>query len=269
MQNIPSTQSQKLIGFTKYLVLLSSFILFTRCGSLNPSQPNTVPVSHSQWTTLLQKYVEDNGYVNYEGFQKDTAQLRAYLNILSQNAPNDSLWTKSEQLAYWLNTYNAYTVDLILRHYPIGSIKDIGGSLQVPFINTPWDIKFIQINGEAYDLNNIEHNILRKNFNEPRIHFAINCASISCPKLRKEAYTGERVEQQLEEQALIFINDSTKNSIRPNSLEISKLFSWFSEDFEREGSIIPFLNKYAKVKIAEDASISFKSYDWGLNEQKD
>ncbi len=117
-----------------------------------------------------------------------------------------------------------------------------------------------------YDLNNIEHNILRKNYDEPRIHFAINCASISCPKLRREAYTGGKLEEQLNEQTIAFINDSGKNVISAECMEISKLFSWFSGDFENDGTVIDYINRYSRVSVNANAEISYKSYDWSLND---
>ena len=267
MKNFPSTQWQKLRCFVKYLFCLMSFIFLSQCGSIQPSQEDTTPISHSLWDNLLHTHVDNDGNVNYEGFLKDREKLTLYLKLISENAPNETYWSKQEQLAYWINAYNAFTIELILMHYPIPSIKEIGSSIQIPFVNTPWDITFIHINGEDYDLNNIEHSILRKNYNEPRIHFAINCASKSCPKLRNEAYTESKLEGQLQEQAMIFINDDQKNTIANDRIEISKIFSWFSGDFEKNGTLIQFLNQYSNVVINEDASITYKNYDWGLNNQ--
>jgi hypothetical protein len=143
---------------------------------------------------------------------------------LVNNPPDKKEWSESAQLAYWINVYNAFTIKLIIDHYPVESIKDIGSKIQVPFINSPWDIKLIEIEGKKYDLNNVEHSILRKDFEEPRIHFAIVCASFSCPKLRREAFTAEKLEEQLQEQAVDFINDPAKNSISKNKAEVSKIF---------------------------------------------
>jgi len=243
------------------------FSLIYGCGSLNPHQENTVPVNHDAFTGLLQQYVDEDGSVDYESFISDEKTLKEYISYLENNAPNDSAWTEPEQIAYWINLYNAATIALVLEHYPINSIKDIGSSIQIPFVNTPWDIKFLEIAGEKYDLNNIEHNILRKNWNEPRIHFAINCASKSCPRLRREAYTGDNLDAQLEEQAILFINDEFRNSITTESTELSKIFSWFSGDFERDGDLKSFINRYSRVKMEDETNISFKPYDWSLNSQ--
>jgi hypothetical protein len=143
-------------------------------------------VNHQEWTRLLRQYVSKRGEVNYRGFKADREALQRYLNQLSQNAPSKN-WTQAQKLAYWINAYNAFTVKLIIDHYPIKSIKEISEGL--PMINSPWDLKFFKIMGIEFDLNTIEHTILRGQFREPRIHFAINCASVSCPQLRDEAYT--------------------------------------------------------------------------------
>lgn len=224
-------------------------------------------MKHEQWTVLLQKYVDRDGMVNYKGFQKDSLHLNSYLNELSTNPPDENTWSSEEQIAYWINAYNAFTVKLILDHYPLESIKDIGAAIQIPFVNSPWDIKFIEINGNKLDLNNIEHSILRKTFNEPRIHFAINCASFSCPMLRREAYVADKLNVQLEEQVIQFINDSDRNNIVPTHAEVSKIFSWFKGDFTKNGSLKEFLNQYAKIKIEEDVRISYLDYNWSLNEK--
>ena len=169
-------------------------------------------VNHSLFGDLLHKYVSD-GNVNYAGFKTDSTALQSYLDLLTSTPPDPAAWSVDAQLAYWINVYNAFTIKLIIDHYPLESIKDIGSKIQIPFVNSPWDIKFIHMNGEKLDLNNVEHSILRKKFSEPRIHFAINCASFSCPKLRREAYLSTKLDEQLEEQAIDFINDPARNTI--------------------------------------------------------
>ncbi|MCG8305918.1 MAG: DUF547 domain-containing protein [Cytophagales bacterium] len=249
-------------------VSFAVFILFQHCLSEAPSKGGSKPVNHEEWTQLLSKYVDVDGLVNYGGFQKDSLMLNAYLEKLVDHPPDEKSWSQKEQIAYWVNVYNAFTIKLIIQHYPLESIKDIGSKIQIPFINSPWDIRFITINGEKLDLNNVEHSILRKKFDEPRIHFAINCASFSCPKLRNEAYTAERLDKQLDEQALDFINDRQKNDIRPDRVELSKIFSWFKSDFTKNSSLREFINQYAKTKIGEKTKISFMKYDWSLNVQR-
>lgn len=205
--------------------------------------------------------------VNYKGFANDKAELTTYLNTLSKNPPATN-WSKAEQLAYWINAYNAYTIQLILNHYPVKSIKDIGSKIKIPFVNTPWDIKFIKIGNETYDLNNIEHGIIRKQFNEPRIHFALVCAAKSCPRLRNEAFEASRLNAQLDDQAVDFLNSPGKNSITPKQASLSKILDWYGGDFKKQGlSVKDVVNKYSKTKITDDTKISYQTYDWSLNEQ--
>ncbi|MCP9747876.1 DUF547 domain-containing protein, partial [Lacihabitans sp. CS3-21] len=170
------------------------------------------------------------------------------------------------KLAYWINAYNAFTIQLILDNSEndLKSIKDIGDKIKIPFVNTPWDVKFINIGGKKMDLNNIEHGIIRKQFKEPRIHFALVCAAKSCPPLRNEAFTAERLNEQLNNQAEKFINDTSKNKISKSSASISKIFDWYGMDF-KPTSIIDILNKYSKTKLDSKAKISYATYDWSLN----
>lgn len=221
--------------------------------------------SHQQWENLLKRYVNNAGFVNYKGLQKDQGELNGYLKTLSDNPPQKA-WSADEQKAFWINAYNAFTVALILKHYPVKSIKDIAGKIYK--INTPWDIKFITIGGKKYDLNNIEHGILRKNFDDPRIHFALVCASISCPRLRNEAYTAARLNAQLEDAGRVFLNDKSKNNISAGKAELSKYFSWYKGDFTKNGSLPDFINRYSQTKINANTKIGSLDYNWNLNEQK-
>lgn len=240
--------------------------VITGC-TLSPNQKsNSSPIEHSIWNNLLEKYVDNTGMVNYIGFREDSLYLNEYLNSVSRNHPNEKNWSKDETLAYWINAYNAFTIQLILRHYPVESIKDIAGI--IPFVNSPWDMKFIEIQGHEYDLNNIEHGIIRPNFNEPRIHFALVCAAVSCPSLRNEAYTGQKLNEQLDEQTRIFFNTLSKNEISSNSIKLSKLLYWYEGDFAKNGiSLTDYINKYTDTTISSEAEISYMDYDWGLNEQ--
>jgi hypothetical protein len=231
------------------------------------------PPSHELWDTLLKQHVNEEGMVSYTGFIKDSLILNQYLDSLSDRAPDPKSWTKEEQLAYWINAYNAFTVQLVIRNYPIKSIKDIATGLNIPFVSTTWDIKFINIGDEIIDLNRIEHGIIRKSFNDARIHFAVNCASMSCPKLRKEAYIGSMLNQQLDDQTLFFLQDPLYNEINaPGRAELSKLFTWFSGDFKKHaGGVIPFINDFLDKPLSKKAKLTYREYDWQLNEwnQKD
>ena len=258
----------------KFTHTLFSLLLFSlqacgmpSCGSIAlPASLAEEPPSHQVWTLLLQKHVDENGMVDYKAFLKDRGQLKSYLQLLEENPPSEQ-WSDAEKLAYWINAYNAYTIDLVLEHYPVKSIKDIGSVIQIPFVNSPWDVKFIGIGGKEYDLNNIEHNIIREEFEEPRIHFALVCAAISCPKLRREAYTAEELEDQLKEQTEDFLANPKRNKIEPNEVALSKLFDWYQGDFTEEGSLIDFLNQYSPVQIKEGAGIEYMEYNWSLNKQ--
>lgn len=253
------------------LAWILSFFSFcsasTNAGRPTPGGESVGVPSHDIWNQLLKKYVSADGKVNYKGFIKDQAALDQYLNLLSTHPPDEQKWSQNEQKAYWINAYNAFTVKLITKYYPVKSIKDIGSSIQIPFVNTPWDIKFFKIGADKMDLNNIEHGKLRRKFHDPRVHFAIVCASKSCPILRNEAYEPGRLDQQLDDQGRRFLADHFRNKVTPDQLQLSKIFSWYHGDFTRNGSFIDFINKYAPVKVKEDASISYMDYNWALNEQ--
>ena len=253
-------------------ILFFTIILLGNCSSDKPikekeriSYSTSEPVSHQLFSTLLQKYVSPTGRVNYLGLRQDTLTLNQYLKNLSRNPPKAN-WSTPEKLAYWINAYNAFTLQLVLRHYPVKSIKAIGSKVQIPFVNSVWDITFINIGDNKMTLNEIEHQILRKRFKEPRIHFAIVCASVSCPKLRNEAYTALALNQQLDEQARIFINDPARNQLAPDKIKISKIFSWFKGDFTHNESLIDYLNRYSRIKINSKAQVNTLDYNWSLNE---
>ena len=251
------------------LLLLFSTAIGFICTNCRAIKRNTdaKPVTHEQWDALLKKHVGSEGFVDYKGFIRDSAALNQYLKVLESAHPSDKGWTRNEQMAYWINAYNAYTVQLIVRHYPVESIKDIKRGLA--FVNSVWDIKFIHIQGFTYDLNNIEHNILRPVFKDARVHAAVNCASYSCPKLRNEAYTADKLEAQLDAGMRDFINDPLRNRITADKAEASEIFKWFKGDFERDaGSVRAYLNRYAAVKIGEKTDISHIDYNWKLNETK-
>ncbi|MBZ9731509.1 DUF547 domain-containing protein [Salegentibacter sp. JZCK2] len=216
-----------------------------------------VKLDHGIWDRLLKKHVKENGMVDYKGFKNDREKLDKYLKKLSDQKP-DNTWSTQELLAYYINLYNAYTVDLILRNYPLESIKDISG---------PWTKEFITVGDTELSLGAIENSILRK-MNEPRIHFAINCASISCPKLRREAYTADKIDRQLEAATKEFIN-SDNNEISQSSAKLSSIFDWYRKDYTEGGlSLIEYVNQYSNTRINPKAKITYKEYDWGLNDVK-
>lgn len=237
------------------------FFLLSNCFGQNPIQGSiekgTETVDHTSWDILLKKYVDDPGNVDYIGFKQDTRLLDNYLDYLAKN-PVANTASKEERLAYYINLYNAGTVQLILDHYPLKSIKDIF---------RPWGKDRVKVGNENYSLGEIEHDILRK-MDEPRIHFAINCASFSCPRLLNEAYSASKLEDQLERATSHFINDPSKNIITPTTVELSKIFKWYGDDFTEKYSLIDYVNLYADIKISRDSKIIYLIYDWGLNEKR-
>ncbi len=237
---------------TLFLILMCSTLL------VSYSQTNKVSakIIHNNWDLLLKKHVDFTGSVNYKSFLNDAGKVSNYLVYLSQHAPRED-WITSEKIAYYINLYNAATIHLILKNYPLNSIKDL---------ENPWKKPFIKLGDSMVSLNSIEHEYLR-NFNEPRIHFAINCASISCPKLLNEAFTAQNLEEQLEEATYQFIN-SEHNLITEEAVSLSKIFKWYKKDFTKtqKQSLQDYIKRYSTVIISPKATIQFMEYDWGLND---
>ncbi len=223
--------------------------------------------NHGLWDNLLQRHVTDEGHVDYAGFCRDSAALDAYLHSLEQCKPATSGWTDDARKAFWINAYNAFTVRLVMRYYPLASIKDIGGNVQLPFVNTAWDIHFIAIEDELLDLNNVEHRKLRAAFGDPRIHFAIVCASTSCPSLRNHAYLPDDLDGQLDQATHDFLQDPTRNQVAGKSPRLSKIFEWYRSDFTQGQTLIAFVNRYIAQPIAPRTKLKFLPYDWSLNRQ--
>jgi hypothetical protein len=227
-------------------------------------------VDHGAWNALLKKHVVllEGGkasQVDYAGMASDRAALKKYLGQLSA-APEAEFaqWPKEEQMAFLINAYNAFTVEKILTRYPdIRSIWDFGKVFGNPFRD-----RFFVLLGKPFSLDDIEHETLRKNYREPRVHFAVNCASIGCPMLREEAYVAARLERQLEEQAVRFLSDRSRNRYRDGRFEVSRIFDWFKEDFEPREQ---FFARYAQVLGAPPGAappLAFLDYDWSLNDSR-
>ena len=203
---------------------------------------------------LLKRSVSMEGMVNYSTIKNDP-DFRRTIELLSAQHPDDT-WKRNEEMAFWINVYNVFTIKLIVDNMPLKSIMDL---------DKPWDRKFIELQGNIYSLNEIEHEILRKKFKDARVHFAINCASFSCPKLPRNAITAENLEGELNRLTREFMEDGKRNQITGSALKISQIFDWFKEDFEREGGVRTFIQRYSKVTINDDAEISYLDYDWSLN----
>lgn len=213
----------------------------------------------SIFNDLLQKHVSNDGFVDYESLKNDEAKLDSYLTYLENTTPSVS-WFENKQRAFWINAYNAYTLKLILKNYPLKSIMDVKEKGK-----TAWKISFAKVGGETYTLDHIEHEILRKELFDPKIHVGVNCASGSCPKLGNVAFTEENIDEELTKLMKAFINDSTRNKITKKKVQISEIFNWFKDDFTKKGSVIDYLNKYSEIEIKDNAKISYLKYDWSLN----
>ena len=211
--------------------------------------------SHQVFDDLLRKHVSSTGKVNYKGFKADKAKLDGYLKML-EGQKVESSWSNNKKLAFWINAYNAYTIDLVADNYPIGSITDLEGG-------KPWDKAFIKLNGKTLSLNNIENDIIRPTFKDGRIHFAVNCAAKSCPPILNKAWTESNIQSQLDKQTRSFINNSKYNTISAGSATISKIFEWYAVDF---GTLTDYLAKYSKAGVTSATQISYNEYDWSLNE---
>ncbi len=276
MTQHPVTRRQTLLACAASLGLLA----------LPAARAQTFDHSHAAFTALLKKHVVVVGsgkttQMRYGGMAGDRAALKAYTDSLSAVSKGAfDGWSKSQQMAFLINAYNAFTIELILTKYPnLKSIKDLGSLL-----SSPWKPKFIKLLGTEMSLDDIEHNTLRAKgrYDDPRVHFAVNCASIGCPALREEAFTAERLEVQLEEQAARFFSDRSRNRFEAGKLEVSKIFDWFGDDFKHGykgiNSLPQYLAKYAD-KLADAPAdrdavrgqkvpVSFLDYDWTLNDAR-
>ena len=215
----------------------------------------------SIFDSLLQKNVDKAGRVDYQSLKNNETLLDNYLAYIQNNEPTKD-WSSNKKKAFWINTYNAYTIKIILNNYPLKSIRDIKIDGK-----TAWKIPFVKVGQKRYTLDQIEHEILRKKFNDPRIHVGINCASVSCPRLWNFAFTEDNIASSLDNLMKVFINDTTRNKISKNNVALSEIFNWFSKDFIKNGTIINYLNTYAAIKISEKASIKYLTYDWSLNKK--
>lgn len=264
--------------------LLFSTLLFSQISMAADAIPATTEQAlHQQWQALVSQHVKpinhgSSSAVDYAAMQLQRTQLQSYLKQLSSISQTQfDAWDKSTQLAMLINAYNAWTVELILTKYPdIESIKDLGG-----FFSSPWDKSFIPLLGKTRSLNDIEHKLIRGSdrYNDPRIHFAVNCASIGCPALLEEAYTGAKLEQQLDAQTKRFLADTSRNYAKGDTIYLSAIFKWYGDDFTQgfagADSIEAFLLLYPnalQLNAVQQAAakkqqldIDFLDYNWSLN----
>jgi hypothetical protein len=210
--------------------------------------------NHKLFDEFLKTYVTKSGVVNYSGMKKQEDRLTEYLTSLKKTKITTT-WSRNEKLAFWINAYNAYTIKLILDNYPVKKITDLHGG-------KPWDVKWIKLDGKTLSLNNIENDIIRPVFKEPRIHFAVNCAAKSCPPILNAAFTAGTLEKQLESQTKKFINNNQHNTLGKNEITISKIFDWYGGDF---GDVASYIAKYANGTVKPTAKVKFNEYNWELN----
>jgi Protein of unknown function, DUF547 len=257
------------------LLLLLAAVAFSQGASAQ------FDLQFTAWDALLKKHVrwlpdDRQSRVDYAGFKTDRSRLKNVLDTMSavSRAEFDA-WPKAQQMSFLINAYNAFTVELILTQYPdLKSIKDLGS-----FITSPWKKKFFSLLGEPRHLDWIEHEQLRPVYADPRVHAAVNCASIGCPALRNEAFTASKLDAQLDDGMLRFMGDRTRNRVRDGKLEVSSIFKWFREDFEQGHHGFKQLEdvfaRYA-AQLTDDAaqqgrvkarsmSVDYLDYDWSLN----
>jgi len=229
---------------------ISIFFLFA--FHLSQAQPD-----YKSWDSYLKKHVSATGDVDYKSIKTNKRELDGIVKSFSAVSvlPTRS---KDDQLAFWINAYNVFTIQLIVDNYPLKSIQNLDGG-------KPWDVKRITIGGKKYSLNNIENDIIRPQFKDARIHFAVNCGAKSCPPLLNGAFFAKTLDAQLDAVTNKFINNTKYQSITATKLTLSKIFDWYAVDF---GDIHTYVNKYSSLKVNKNAVIVFKEYDWALNDKK-
>jgi hypothetical protein len=260
-----------------------SLVLLLAVQPLTGARADVDERSTAGWNTLLAECVSPTAgghstAVDYDCFAARRPTLQNYLDALSAvSAQTFAGWPRDQQLAFLINAYNAWTIELIVRAWPdIESIRDLGSLLR-----SPWKKAFIPLLDRELNLDDIEHGMIREpgRFDEPRIHFAVNCASVGCPALRREAYTATMLEAQLEDQTESFLADRSRNRLRDGELEISSIFKWYGDDFRKgwrgKGSLEAFLAGYSdalslseaqrKALLEDKLDVAYLDYDWRLN----
>ena len=278
----------------KLLFLFPILLILTSCGGFNNSTnigeqtqqvqgattTSSKPFNYENYNSILKEYVNSQGLVDYKKLKENRQQLDEFNSAIGAVTPSTyNSWTDSQKIAFLINAYNSLTLESIIDNYPTKSIRRIPGV---------WKIRKFDVAGEKMTLDHIEHQVLRKEFNQPGIHVALVCAAISCPPLRREVYTGEQLEKQLDDQAKIFLgnNQGFKIDSQNNTVYLSSIFKWFGQDFEKtygQAENIDGLNKtetsivnYARKYVDSNAQnflekggykVKYSDYDWSLNVQ--
>ena len=276
----------RFVLFAGLLALMSNITLL--------AEQNKQAFSYEDYASVLKTHVDDMGMVDYKKLKTGSEKLEAFIVAMDRLDPNSfEKWDEKEKTAFWLNAYNAFTLKAIIDNYPIkssffksmyyprNSIRQIAGV---------WDELSFKVMGKDYTLEHIEHKILRKDFNEPRIHMALVCAAIGCPSLRNEPYTGGKIDQQLDDQSGLFVRDKNKFRIdtQKNVVYLSPILKWFADDFMEPGgtyihsnpelslkqiAVLEFISKYLNEKdrgyiFRKKFKIKYVKYDWSLNEER-
>lgn len=275
----------------RLFLIFGAIAVFSGCASPSPLAQNqsettqvavasSAPLSYEDYGTVLRIYVNADGLVDYPALQANSQGLKDFIARLGAISPDTyAAWSENEKIAFLINAYNAITLESIINQHPLkGSIKDIFGV---------WNFKKHTVIGRSLTLDNIEHGILRKDFQEPRIHAALVCAAISCPPLRQEPYTGETLDQQLEGQVRKWLSSPKGLQIdrTQNRVAISSIFDWFGEDWKteyaikgkftgnvKERSVLNFISNYVSPEdkgYLEQGNykLNYLNYDWSLNHQ--
>jgi len=239
--------------------------------TLLPAIAGAQTVDHSAFDELLKKHVV-KGMVDYDAFAQSGA-FKKYLESLG--AVDPARLSEPERLAYWINVYNAYTIALVNRHEERASIRNIGEGEGLIRPRSPWKEPIVKAGGRTYTLDELESDVIRKQFHEPRVHFALVCAAVSCPPLRSEAYTGEKLEPQLESQARLFLLDAARGSsvdVKNGVVHASRIFEWYKDDFGgSDDAVGRFIARYhsespeKQLLTSGRFKMEFLEYDWTLN----
>ncbi len=251
--------------------IFSFAILALLVAQAAPRPATAQDIDHSLFAALLQAHVTDEGMVDYDAFAASEA-FDEYLELLNQTDP--ASLSRNSQLALWLNAYNAWTIELINLHDERESIRNINKTLGLA-IKGPWTQPLAEVGGVTYTLDDIEHGIIRKEFNDPRIHFALVCAAVSCPPLRREAYIGRRLNDQLNDQSKRFLlefPEKNRVDLDEETVYLTKVFDWYARDFGRnDAEITRYLARFfppgpeRTLLASGKARIRFTDYDWALN----
>lgn len=271
--------------------LMALLTLAATTAWLGAAAPTPIPAaqeeefdhSHAAWTAILEGAVDGDGLVDYAALRKAPEALDRYLAALAATTPEDhGDWTRDQRFAFWINAYNAFTIQLVRDEGPVSSIRKLGG-----WFGSPWEIKFIPMplfdpeeKGKDLMLDEIEHELIRPVFKDARVHAAVNCASRSCPPLRREAYRAADLDAQLDEQVRLWLADATRNRVTrgAKSLRVSKIFKWFDEDFgdDREEIVEWIADHVGDPELARDLKaragsikLSYLDYDWSINATKE